>query len=419
MNMLLAREERREKISQLLKEYSVIVSLKTNVPGKNKNLIECKRVLHVIDKHLIDILPFHRATKIQSDDGNYKLYLLNHVDEIEIKKLTIQLEETHPLGRYIDIDVYTPSGTISRRDLGFQGRNCMICDNDAFICMGKNAHTVDEILNQLRESTKAYFEKTLTDALMFAFKNELDLHPKFGLVTPYSTGSHSDMNYELMNESYQVIIPYLVKMYEIGFVTKDVDAGFKKIRELGLEAEKAMMTQSQGVNTYKGAIFLVGILVYSIGYYHQTFEVDFRETIKFFSRDILKELKDDPNTFGIEAYQKYNVYTIRHEVYYGLPSVIKAYYFLMKFPNLNDKALTMTLIDIISNKNDTVGLKRARSFPMYFDMANKIEKITTYDLEKIEAVTQECIDNNISFGGSADVLIATLLVYDLKKHKLI
>lgn len=419
MNILLAREERRENISKYLKEYPVVISLKANVPGENKNLPECKRVMFVMHKELMKRLPFHRSQSFHSQDGDYILYMLSHEDGKQIKELAIDLEETHPLGRYIDIDVYTQNQAISRKDLGFESRACVLCDNKAFFCMQSNAHSLDEVINHLRQSIETFFAKTLSKSLQQAFKYELDLHPKFGLVTPYSDGSHRDMNYQMMQSSGEVIIPYLVKMYELGYKVNDVDAGFNQIRQIGLEAEKAMLVESGGVNTYKGAIFLIGVLVYAIGYYHKTISSDPREIIKYMSRDILKELDEDPNTFGIEAYQKYNVYTIRHEAYFGLPSVYKSYHFLLRYNELSDRALTMTLIDIISNKNDTVGLKRAKSFPKYFDMVNKIEKIKTYDVELIEAISKECILHNISFGGSADVLIGTILVYLLKQENLI
>ena len=419
MHMLSAREARRENISKLLNEYEVIVSLKTVVPGEEKNLPECKRVMYVMNKELVDKLPFHRFRVFESVDGDYVLYLLNQVEAIDIKKITVFLEETHPLGRYVDIDVYTMESSLTRQKLGYPNRKCVICDEDAFVCMRKQNHTAEALITHLKNLIKEYFESTLQSALEKAFFHELNLHPKFGLVTPYSSGSHTDMNYEIMKTSYQVIIPYLLQMYEVGYHAKDVDQGFQKIRQVGLDAEKAMLKASHGVNTYKGAIFLVGILVYALGYFHQTIEGDIREIIKYFSRNILKELKDDPNTFGIEAYQKHNVYTVRHEAYYGLPSVIKAYHSLIKHRRFSDQALMMTLIDIISNKNDTVGLKRSKSFSKYFEMANKIEKIKTYDLERIEKITNECIEENISFGGSADVLIATILLYYLKENNLL
>ncbi|MFA5719948.1 MAG: triphosphoribosyl-dephospho-CoA synthase [Acholeplasmataceae bacterium] len=418
MNILLAREERRENIAKFLAEYNVVVSLKTNVPGDNKNLPECMRAMYVMNKELVKRLPFHKSESFKSKDGDYILYKLAFDDATHIKEITIDLEESHPLGRYVDIDVYTGSNSISRKDLGYKPRQCVICDNSAFVCMQSNAHTVDEVIGRLRHSMKHFFEDVLTISLKKAFKYELDLHPKFGLVTPYSDGSHKDMNYKMMLSSSEVIIPYLVKMYEVGYESKDIDEGFNQVRMIGLDAEKAMLEDSGGVNTYKGAIFLMGVLVYALGYYHQTIMSDPREIVKYISRDILKELEEDPNTFGIEAYQKYNVYTIRHEVYFGLPSVYKSYHFLLKYNELSDKALTMTLIDIISNKNDTVGLKRAKSFPKYFDMVNKIEIIKTYDLDLIEKVSKECISHNISFGGSADVLIGTILVYLLKQASL-
>ncbi len=419
MDILLAREHRNETIKKLMNEYSVIVSLKGNIPGENKNVVTAKRLMYVIDKELKDILPFNKREDFDSVAGDYKLYLMNHVDPIEIKKLAIQLEETHPLGRFVDIDVYTNKGQVSRMALGYEKRKCMICDENAFVCMQENRHSREEIKAVMQKSLKDFFESTLKKGIAYAFEKELNLHPKFGLVTPYSDGSHGDMNYEMMVKSQKVIIPYLVKMYDVGYETNNLDEGFKKIRKIGLDTEKAMLKASGGVNTYKGAIFLVGIFSYALGYFHQTLKEDVREIIKYVCRDILKELVENPDTFGIKAYQKYNVYTARHEVYYGLPSILKAYYYLKKFPIDDDRALTMTLINIISNKNDTVGLKRSKSFDKYFEASSKIEKIKVYDKEKIEKITDECIENHISFGGSADVLIATILVYYLKKENLL
>ena len=46
---------------------------------------------------------------------------------------------------------------------------------------------------------------------------ELNLDPKFGMVTAKSQGSHSDMNYELMKRSIGIITPYLALMAISGF----------------------------------------------------------------------------------------------------------------------------------------------------------------------------------------------------------
>lgn len=58
---------------------------------------------------------------------------------------------------------------------------------------------------------------------------ELNLHPKFGLVTPYSNGSHDDMNYELMKEAQEVIIPGLIEMFFVGLEANNPDDAFQKV----------------------------------------------------------------------------------------------------------------------------------------------------------------------------------------------
>ena len=59
-------------------------------------------------------------------------------------KTLIQLEETHPLGRFVDIDVYTNKGQISRAYLDMK-KKCMICEKNAFVCMQENRHSLEEI----------------------------------------------------------------------------------------------------------------------------------------------------------------------------------------------------------------------------------------------------------------------------------
>ncbi len=51
--------------------------------------------------------------------------------------------------------------------------------------------------------------------------NELNLDPKFGLVTPTSSGSHKDMNYKLMHDSIDVLIPYFLEIFELGMIFDD------------------------------------------------------------------------------------------------------------------------------------------------------------------------------------------------------
>jgi triphosphoribosyl-dephospho-CoA synthetase len=98
-----------------------------------------------------------------------------------------------------------------------------------------------------------------------AIMAELNLHPKFGLVTPLTNGSHKDMNYNLMIKAKGAIIPYFIKMFEETYNSnKNIKEIFENVRNIGIEAEKAMFSQTNGINAYKGLIFALGLVVTSI-----------------------------------------------------------------------------------------------------------------------------------------------------------
>jgi triphosphoribosyl-dephospho-CoA synthetase len=80
---------------------------------------------------------------------------------------------------------------------------------------------------------------------------------------------------------------------------------------------------------------------------------------------------------------------------------------------LNDfsrETLLMTLIGLIRDVEDTVLLKRAESLDRYLYYRKLIGSITNFDEERIKEITRECIENNLSFGGSADLLIVTIFL---------
>jgi len=76
----------------------------------------------------------------------------------------------------------------------------------------------------------------------------------------------------------------------------------------------------------------------------------------------------------------------------------------------------MTLIHIISLKNDTVALKRAGSITKYEQMVDLIRSVKTFNVDQISHVTNICVKENISFGGSADILIAAIFLYLIVDH---
>lgn len=92
-----------------------------------------------------------------------------------------------------------------------------------------------------------------------ALQAELDTTPKPGLVDKDNNGAHRDMDYALMQRSIDTLHPYSVKLALLGCA--DALPTHTSIRDIGIEAEKAMLSATNGVNTHKGALFSMGLAV--------------------------------------------------------------------------------------------------------------------------------------------------------------
>lgn len=92
-----------------------------------------------------------------------------------------------------------------------------------------------------------------------ALHAELDTTPKPGLVDKDNSGAHRDMDHALMSRSIRAIHPYFVRLALLGFAA-DMPS-HDDIVKTGIEAERAMFEATNGVNTYKGALFSMGLAV--------------------------------------------------------------------------------------------------------------------------------------------------------------
>lgn len=97
-----------------------------------------------------------------------------------------------------------------------------------------------------------------------ALQAELDTTPKPGLVDKDNNGAHRDMDYAMMQLSINTLHPYFVRLALLGFA--DTLPSHTSIRDTGIEAEKAMLAATNGVNTHKGALFSMGLAVVAAAY---------------------------------------------------------------------------------------------------------------------------------------------------------
>ncbi|MEI8631971.1 triphosphoribosyl-dephospho-CoA synthase [Vibrio sp. PP-XX7] len=93
-----------------------------------------------------------------------------------------------------------------------------------------------------------------------ALIEEVELTPKPGLVDQHNTGSHSDLTISLMKRSALCLAPYFAQMAELGEQQSISVSMREALGLLGRHAESAMMAETQGVNTHRGAIWALGLL---------------------------------------------------------------------------------------------------------------------------------------------------------------
>ena len=93
----------------------------------------------------------------------YEAYLITQLPLLEAKRVAVEIEDTHPLGRLFDIDVIDKQGIpVSRDRVGGQPRRCLVCDHEARYCMRMRWHTQEEIWARIRQMTDDYVQKQPT-----------------------------------------------------------------------------------------------------------------------------------------------------------------------------------------------------------------------------------------------------------------
>ena len=409
--ILQARENRMDQIKKLFFNDVYIISIKSNIPGQNKNLNEAYLLVRIFFNELKKNFSFTNYAFHESSDGPYFLCSIKTGVGFEIKRKLIQIEDTHALGRFIDLDLYTSiKKSISRQEIDEKQRKCYLCDEDASTCSRNKTHELSDLLLYLKSTVVSFIDEQISQMIEKSIMAELELDHKFGLVSKNSVGSHDDMDYQLMLKAKQVILPYLNKLFMIGYQAFQLDNLLEESRGIGIEAEQKMLIATNGINCYKGLIFVLGLSILASGYaigHHESFDQIYTN-ISMMTKDIFEEFDQKPTSFGMEAYKNHQIKGVRGEVYLGLPSVQKSIHLLDR--GVSEDSLRSTLKNLILESEDTVLLKRAKSVENYYFIKQMIKKIDLNNSDELSSFTDYAISNHLSFGGSADLLIVSVFL---------
>ena len=265
-----------------------------------------------------------------------------------------------------------------------------------------------------------------TEAMIY----EASCFPSFGLVSPISNGSHTDMNYFTFIDSTTTLNRYFLEMASIGHSSDSIQKIFSNARRIGERAERAMYEKTKGINTHKGMIFVLGLGITAsskILYDGRNFN-DISKLIKDMTTGIvqneLKSLNTKNNlTNGEKIFIEYGISGVRGEAEMGFPIVFNYALDLYDSPNNLDQnsRLTQTLLGIMSQCEDTTILYRhnyetllklQKHSKILIDSGGFNSSQNLYKINKLNCYNEK---NRISPGGCADLLALTVFLSKLKK----
>lgn len=417
--ILTARENRAKEIEKWLHQGNeAVLSIRANMPTSIKNSSEAYVIVRFFECQVKEKFNVIKHERFESADGPYTLCSIKHERMAQLKRELMSLEDNLSIGRLVDLDLWSiPDQLWSRSALGEKPRTCYLCAKPAHQCVRSQEHDINDVINYIKKTVYDHLRSEVYAIAQKAITQELRLEHKFGLVTPTSMGSHKDMDYTLMMKSHEIILPYFVDIFRLGYEKAELYHLLELARPLGIQTEKNMMQVTGGINTYKGLIFILGLVCLSLGYtmnHHQDFNHIF-QNIHHLSQNILSDFEKKPKTFGEKAYREHQILGARGEAYLGLPSVHHALN-LMSNATISDALLRRVLQQLIRTTDDTVLLKRAGSFENYMHIKKMVASIQVDNLEEVKSFTAYAIENHLSFGGAADLLIATIFLYEIKKR---
>jgi triphosphoribosyl-dephospho-CoA synthase len=260
---------------------------------------------------------------------------------------------------------------------------------------------------------------------------EVSCFPSFGLVSPISNGSHKDMNYYTFVDSSTTLYRYFLDMAHAGYSSLSPQEIFSKGREIGKKAEEEMFEKTNGVNTHKGMLFVlgIGVLGTSKAIYENSSFLSIQDIIMEMTQDIVeKELtyleKKSKLSHGENIFLKYGISGVRGEAEKGFPTVFNYALNLYENSNLLDenKRLSHTLLGIMGYCEDSTILHRhdLSTLKKLQEKSKTLINSGGFLNPKLESqinkLDQENIKCNISPGGCADLLALTIFMSKVKNY---
>lgn len=162
--LLESRDRRAAHQQRLLAEWpgATLVCLTVQLPGSVKRnaqslLIGGAGLAALLDRFGSTL----KHVQVRDLETGYEAYLVVPLPASLVKRICCEIEEKHPLGRLMDIDVLTSEGILDRAAIGLSPRRCLLCDNEVRYCMRARTHSTEELLSRMNEMINNYLKYEL------------------------------------------------------------------------------------------------------------------------------------------------------------------------------------------------------------------------------------------------------------------
>lgn len=262
-----------------------------------------------------------------------------------------------------------------------------------------------------------------------ALKAELNTTPKPGLVDSHDSGAHRDMDHALMMRSIRALHPYFVRLATLGYDSTQLPA-HNDIVSIGLEAEKAMFKSTGGVNTYKGALFSMGLALtaatYIIGRGKVATTTHGKEYVPgdLLSATITQFANGFPDTSGTHGSRAKQLAQSGCSLKSALDNAREGYtqlfgewlpFYETRIKGDDSYVKHKTLLRIMCDLDDTNIVYRTDYATMQQVKTQARHLLEDFSEAGIDDLNRDFVSRNISPGGSADMLALVVFLFGITR----
>ncbi|MFM2085409.1 MAG: hypothetical protein RLZZ237_278 [Pseudomonadota bacterium] len=281
---------------------------------------------------------------------------------------------------------------------------------------------------QIQQRKAGLTPAALATQVVQALLDEVTLTPKPGLVDLRSRGAHTDLNWALMCHSACVLQPVFAALAGAGWhAYQDDDSLRQQIGRIGRHGEALMMAATGGVNTHRGAIWALGLLVTAAA--QLSVRGAMLTPVAVAARAAaLARLPDrgappETGNKGELACRQYQVGGARGQAMAGFPHVVDIALPCLRASRARGDTETTArlnaLLAIIAQLDDTCVLSRGGTVALQQMQAGAAQVLAAGGAASKEgsaallALEAQVLARHVSPGGAADLLAATLFLDSL------